>query len=108
MRSKAWDIPNKILEARIVLDKLDTAIMRPAMSIKSKIETGVISDVLAVPLKAVHTTSEGSLVRIKTAAGWQDRRVRLGQSNGTDVVIEEGLKPGDRIATDYSKAKQKA
>jgi HlyD family secretion protein len=107
VRSKAWDIPNKILEARILLDRLDTTIMRPAMSIKSKIETGLIPNVLAVPLKAVHTTTEGSMVRIRTAAGWQDRHVRLGQSNGIDVVIQEGLNAGDRIASDYSKAKQK-
>ncbi len=108
VRSKAWDIPNRILEVRIVLDRLDTAIMRPAMSIKSKIETGTISNVLAVPLKAVRTTAGGSMVRIKTAAGWQDRRVRLGESNGTDVVITEGLQAGDRIAADYTKVKQKA
>jgi len=108
VRSKAWDIPNKILEVRIGLDRLDTAIMRPAMSIKSKIETGTISNVLVVPLKAVRTTAEGSIVRIRAGTGWQDRRVRLGDSNGTDVVIVEGLHAGERIAADYAKAKQKA
>ncbi len=108
VRSKSYDIPNRILEVRVVLDRLDTAIMRPAMSIRSKIETGTISNVLAVPLKAVRTTAEGSMVKIKTGAGWQDRSVRLGESNGSDVVIVEGLKAGDRIAADYSKAKQKA
>lgn len=107
VRSKAWDIPNRILEIQIVLDHLDTAIMRPAMSVRSKIETGVISNVITVPLKSIHTTSQGSMVKIRTGTGWQDRPVRLGQSNGTEVVIEDGLRTGDRIAADYSKPKQK-
>ena len=102
---KSWDIPNKILEVQIALDQLDTSIMRPGMSIKAKIETGSIADCLAAPLKAVRTTAEGTNVKVKTEAGWREQRVKLGESNGTDVVITQGLKAGDRIASDFSKAK---
>src|SRR5581483_4193061 len=56
VRPKAWDIPNKVLSVEIELDRLDTGIMRPAMSIRAKIETGSITDCLSVPLRAVHTT----------------------------------------------------
>ena len=107
VRSKAWDIPNKILEVRIALDNLDTAIMRPAMSVKVKVETGMIADVIAVPLKAVRTTAEGSLVKVKTDSDWREQGVKLGESNGVDVAILDGLKLGDRIAADYSRARRK-
>jgi multidrug efflux pump subunit AcrA (membrane-fusion protein) len=105
VHAKSWDIPNRILEAEVALDQLDTSIMRPAMSIKVKIETALLADVLAVPLKAVHQTEDGWLVKIKSDGGWQDRAVRLGASNARDVVVAEGLKSGDRIAAEYARVK---
>jgi HlyD family secretion protein len=105
IRPKAWDIPNKILDVQIALDQLDTAIMRPGMSNKTKIETAAVENCLAVPLKSVRATAEGALVKVKTEQGWQERTVKLGDSNGTEVIITEGLKAGDRIASDFAKAK---
>ena len=105
VRPKSWDIPNKVLEVQIALDQLDTSVMRPAMSIKVKIETGKLDECIAAPLRAVLTTAEGSMVKVKTDGGWRERAVKLGQSNGSEVVITDGLNPGERIAADYSKAK---
>jgi HlyD family secretion protein len=105
VRPKAWDIPNKILDIQIALDKLDTSIMRPAMSVKAKVETSSIENCLAVPLKAIRTTAEGSMVKVKTDQGWREQRIKLGESNGAEVVIIEGLKAGDRIGADFAKAK---
>ena len=105
VRPKAWDIPNKILDIQIALDQLDTSIMRPSMSVKAKVETSSIENCLAVPLKAVRTTAEGSMIKVKTDQGWREQLVKLGESNGTEVVIIEGLKAGDRIGADFAKAK---
>ncbi|MGE0131641.1 MAG: efflux RND transporter periplasmic adaptor subunit [Blastocatellales bacterium] len=105
VRPKAWDIPNKILDIQIAFDQLDTSIMRPAMSVKAKVETSRIENCLAVPLKAVRTTAEGSMVKVKADQGWRQQQVKLGESNGTEVVIVEGLNAGDRIASDFAKAK---
>jgi HlyD family secretion protein len=105
VRPKAWDIPNKILDIQIALDQLDTSIMRPSMSVKAKVETSSIENCLAVPLKAVRTTAEGSMIKVRTDQGWREQLVKLGESNGTEVVIIEGLKAGDRIGADFAKAK---
>jgi HlyD family secretion protein len=105
VRPKAWDIPNKVLDVQIALDQLDTAVMRPSMSIKVKIETGAIVDCLAVPLKAVLTTAEGAMVKVKSDAGWRQQKVKLGDSNGVDVVVMEGLTAGERVALNFSRAK---
>jgi HlyD family secretion protein len=105
VRPKAWDIPNKILDIQIALDQLDTQIMRPGMSVKVKVETSSLANCLAVPLKAVRTTTEGSKVKVKTEQGWREQIVKLGDSNGVEVVITEGLRAGDRIADDFVKAK---
>jgi HlyD family secretion protein len=105
VRPKAWDIPNKVLDVQIALDQLDVLVMRPAMSVRVKIETNSISDCIAVPLKAVLTTAEGAVVKVRTDAGWRAQRVKLGDSNGTDIVVSEGLNDGDRVATDFLKAR---
>lgn len=111
VRPKSWDIPNKILDVEIALDQLDVKLMRPAMSLKARIETGSIADCLAIPLKAARSTGKGgdggaaALVKVKTGQGWEERRVTLGESNGVEVIVTEGLKAGDRVAGDFSKAK---
>jgi HlyD family secretion protein len=105
VQPKAWDIPNKILDIQIALDQLDISIMRPAMSVKAKIHTSSIENCLAIPLKAVRTTAEGSMIKVKTDQGWREQPVKLGESNGTEVVILEGLKAGDRIGADFAKAR---
>jgi HlyD family secretion protein len=105
VRPKAWDIPNKVLDVQVALDQLDISMMRPAMSIRVKIETNSISDCFAVPLKAVLTTAEGAQIKIKSETGWRPQKVKLGDSNGTDLVVSEGLNRGDRVAADYLKAR---
>ena len=105
VRPKAWDIPNKVLDVQIALDNLDILVMRPAMSVRVKIETNSIPDCVAVPLKAVLTTAEGAVVKVRSDAGWRAQRVKLGDSNGTDIVVSEGLSNGDRVATDFLKAR---
>ena len=105
VRPKAWDIPNKVLDVQIALDQLDVTVMRPAMSIRLKIETNSVGDCLAVPLKAVLTTAEGAVVKVKSETGWRVQKVKLGDSNGTDIVVSEGLKEGDRVAADFLKAR---
>jgi HlyD family secretion protein len=105
VRPKSWDIPNKVLDVQIALDQLDTQIMRPGMSLKAKVATASLPDCLAVPLKAIRTTTEGSKIKVKTDQGWREQTVKLGDSNGAEVVILEGLSAGDRIASDFTKAK---
>jgi multidrug efflux pump subunit AcrA (membrane-fusion protein) len=104
IRPKAFDIQNKVLDVQVALDNLDTSIMRPGMSIKARVVTSTLENCIAVPLKAVRTTAEGALVKVKTEVGWSDRRVSLGDSNGADVLIIEGLGAGETIASDFSKA----
>jgi len=105
VRPKAWDIPNKVLDVQIALDQLDVTVMRPAMSIRLKIETNSVTECFAVPLKAVLTTAEGAVVKVKSDTGWRTQKVKLGESNGTDIIVSEGLMVGDRVAADFLKAR---
>jgi multidrug efflux pump subunit AcrA (membrane-fusion protein) len=103
VRTKAWDVPNKVLEVRISLERVDPATMRPSMTIRARIETAAYSGVLAIPLSAVRMVSGSAVVRARAGAQWRDRSVELGESNGAEVIVRHGLQPGDRIAADYIK-----
>jgi multidrug resistance efflux pump len=103
VRTKSWDVPNKVLEVLISLEHVDPATMRPSMTIRARIETAAYSDVLAIPLSAVRTVAGKVVVRVREGTQWRDRSVELGESNGTEVIVRQGLQPGDRIATDYIK-----
>jgi HlyD family secretion protein len=105
VRPKAWDIPNKVLDVQIALDQLDISVMRPAMSVRLKIKTNAIGDCIAIPLRAVLTTAEGAVVKVKSDTGWRLQKVKLGDSNGADIVVSEGLNPGNRVAADFLKAR---
>jgi hypothetical protein len=103
VRPKAWDIPNKVLDVQIRIDRVDTASMRPGMSLRAKVETGSLTDVIAVPPRAIHTSDRGTYVKLRTGAGWRDQSVTTGDSDGERVVVREGLQAGDRIARDYAR-----
>jgi multidrug resistance efflux pump len=103
VRTKSWDVPNKVLEVLISLEHVDPATMRPSMTIRARIETAAYSGVLAIPLSAVRTVAGRVVVRVRDGAQWRDRSIELGESNGAEVIVRQGLQPGDRIATDYVK-----
>lgn len=83
----------KVFEVRIELNEKDT-ILRPAMTTSNMIVTDILDSVLYIPLEAVHAND--SLTYVFT----RDRKkqvVVLGQSNENFIVVDMGLKKGDRL-----------
>ncbi len=101
VRPKSYDSKMRILEVQIALDQLDTAIMRPAMSVRARIETQRVSDIVAVPLESVRTVPGATVVQVWGETGWTDRPVLLGEANGAEVVVRSGLRGEERIARRY-------
>jgi multidrug efflux pump subunit AcrA (membrane-fusion protein) len=84
----------KVFEVRILVNESDT-ILRPAMTTKNTIITDVIADAVYIPLESVHTQDTISFVY---RSGRQvKQQVRLGRSNENEIVVQEGLQPGDMI-----------
>jgi len=67
--------------------------LRPAMTTKNKIITGVLEDVLFVPLEALNT--EDSIQYVYTSKGKQ--QIETGQSNNESIVVTRGLDNGEMI-----------
>jgi len=89
-------LPNtdaKVFEVKIELNERDT-ILRPSMTTSNQVITKVLDTVLFVPLESVHAND--SLTYVYTRAG-DKQVVVLGESNENHIVVEMGLKKGDRL-----------
>lgn len=83
----------KVFEVLIRVEQSDS-IMRPAMTTSNQIITNVHSDVLFVPLEAVH--NEDSLSYIYTKNG-RKQIIVPGQTNENHMIVEQGLSEGEEI-----------
>jgi len=82
----------KVFEVIIRVEGFDS-VMRPAMTTKNRIITETIDSALFVPIECIHRNDSLSFV-------FKDHRkqqVITGKSNDNDIIIEAGLKEGDKI-----------
>ncbi|MEA3463020.1 MAG: efflux RND transporter periplasmic adaptor subunit [Bacteroidota bacterium] len=89
-------LPNtdaKVFEVKIELNERDT-ILRPSMTTSNMVITQILDSVLYVPLEAVHAND--SLTFVYRRDG-KKQVVVLGQSNENHIVVDMGLKKGDRL-----------
>ncbi len=90
-------LPNtdaKVFEVIIKVDGSDP-ILRPSMTTGNQIITQTFSDVLYVPLETVFATSD-SIPMVYKKDGTR-QVVVLGESNENDVIVEQGVKAGERL-----------
>lgn len=73
----------------------------PGQFVDSVITLEVLRDVVVVPESAVQTGQQGQYVYTIVAGDSVELRlVRTGEHVGGEVVIDDGLKPGERVVTD--------
>lgn len=90
-------LPNadaKVFEVNIKVDGSDP-ILKPSMTTGNQIITKTIDSVTFVPLESVQTGAD-SIPFVYTKKG-NKQIVVLGESNENNVIVEQGLKPGDVI-----------
>ncbi|MDP4221721.1 MAG: HlyD family efflux transporter periplasmic adaptor subunit [Bacteroidota bacterium] len=90
-------LPNadaKVFEVVIKIDGTDP-ILRPSMTTGNKIVTKTIEDVTYIPLESVQRGAD-SIPYVYTK-GRDKQIVVLGEENENNVIIEQGLNPGDKI-----------
>ena len=89
-------LPNtdaKVFEVVIKLDGVDP-VLRPAMTTSNKIVTAVFDSVMSIPLEAIHVEDSIPMVFKKNGV---KQVVLLGESNENEVIVENGLEPGDKV-----------
>jgi len=97
------DTRTRTVKLRVVLHNKDSA-FKPGMFVEGKIK-GITSnkeEVLTIPSSAVLWTGERSVVYIKSNPDqpiFEMREITLGNQNGDNYEVLEGLKHGDEIVT---------
>jgi len=91
-----WASTKKEFEVILGLSKIDER-LRPGMTAHGEIIIEEIKDVLKVPIEAIKEEEGKSFVFVKTAFGTKKREVKLGKRNSTHIIVEDGLKEGEKI-----------
>ncbi len=90
-------LPNsdaKVFEVVIQLNETDTT-LRPAMTTVNQVLTNSYSDVLFIPLEAVHNTD--SMSYVYTVKHKRRQVIDLGEANANNIIVVEGLDVGEEI-----------
>ena len=90
-------LPNsdaKVFEVVIQLNETDTT-LRPAMTTVNQVLTNSYTDVLFIPLEAVHNTDSMSFVY--TVKQKRRQVIDLGEANANNIIVVEGLEEGEEI-----------
>jgi HlyD family secretion protein len=90
-------LPNTDAKVFEVITKVDGSdpILRPSMTTGNQIITKTFRDVVYIPLETVFTSADSIPFVYKKDGTHQV--VVLGESNENDVIVEQGLKKGERL-----------
>ncbi len=98
-RSLEWNSPIKYFQTVVSLDKNDPNLMKPGVKLKAEVRAGELTNVLVVPRSAVVKKDADFIVHVRKAPGqFEPAKVKLGQGDLIQVVVTEGLQPGQVIA----------
>ncbi|WP_437949356.1 efflux RND transporter periplasmic adaptor subunit [Sorangium sp. So ce296] len=81
-------------DVEIVVNDKEASLLRSGMSADVEIVTAEQKDVLLVPLLAVQSSGKRRFVRL---ANGEERPIKTGATDGTSMVVVEGLSEGDDV-----------
>jgi RND family efflux transporter MFP subunit len=87
----------KVFDVVIRINEHDD-ILKPGMTVRAEVIVDTVADAMWVPLDAVFTEGERSIVYRAGGGGFKKREVKLGTRNQNFVVVEEGLQAEDRVS----------
>ena len=86
---------SKVFEVRILINDRDTT-LRPAMTTANEILIAKASNVISIPLEAVHAEGTTTFVYLKQGGGVK-QEVKLGLQNDNAAVVLEGISSKDEL-----------
>lgn len=83
----------KVFEVVITLNQTDS-ILRPSMTSSNEIITASFSDVMYLPLEAIHSNDSLSYVYTTNP---RKKEIQVGRSNENYIIIKKGLNEGEEV-----------
>jgi HlyD family secretion protein len=97
-RPRTPQSPVKYFETILALERTDPAYMRPGQRVQVVVQLEARDGVLAIPRAALFEKEGRRLVYRAAGGRFAPAEVTLGTGSAARVVVESGLKAGDRIA----------
>jgi len=92
----AVDLNSGTVRVRAVLKNTEGQLI-PGQFIRARVEGVQLTNVVSVPRKAVMSSAQGQFIWVVNGEEKVEfRPVQVGRSMGNDIIITEGLAPGDR------------
>jgi membrane fusion protein (multidrug efflux system) len=92
----AVELSSGTVRVRAVLPNKDAQLI-PGQFIRAKVEGVALSNVVSIPRKALMSGPQGSFVwLVGSDSKAQMRPVQVGRGMGNNVIVTDGLQPGDR------------
>lgn len=87
----------KIFPVEVILDTVSEELM-PGMTVSCRIMIDKIENVMFIPLEALQKNGARSFVYLASGNSFKEQDVSTGLSNNDYIIIEDGLKSGDKIS----------
>jgi membrane fusion protein (multidrug efflux system) len=92
----AVDVNSGTVRVRAVLSNPEAQLI-PGQFIRARVEGLMLSNAVVVPRKAIMSSAQGQFIWVVNGEQKVEYRpVQLGRSMGNNIVVTEGLAPGDR------------
>ncbi|WP_129776399.1 efflux RND transporter periplasmic adaptor subunit [Peristeroidobacter soli] len=92
----AVDVNSGTVRVRAVLKNAEAQLF-PGQFIRARVEGVQLSSVVAVPRKAIMSSAQGQFIWVVNGEQKVEfRPVQVGRSFGNNIIVTEGLAPGDR------------
>ena len=90
--------PQRNFEMFVKLDQMD-ARLRPGMNATVRVAVDRVADVVLIPARAVFQKNGRSVAYVsRTRGGWDERLVQFARRGQEQLVVSEGVRPGERVA----------
>jgi HlyD family secretion protein len=90
--------PQRNFDMVVQLDQLDPR-LRPGMNTTVRVAVDRVPDAILIPARAVFEKEGRSVAYVqRTRGGWDERLVQIARRGQEQLVVREGVQPGDRVA----------
>jgi HlyD family secretion protein len=97
-KAREQQSPVKYFETTLSLEKTNPALMKPGQRVRAVIELETADGVIAIPRGALFEKDGKRVVYRSGGGGFVPVEVTVGRNSVSRVVVEKGLRDGDRIA----------
>jgi predicted transcriptional regulator len=98
------DFDMKVFKVIIQLDNTHEG-LKPAMNSNNDIVLAKLENVISIPLISVFKENGTKYVYLKTPEGSMKQEIKTGLENEEFVLVEEGLKEGDKVLLEIPEEK---